>query len=191
MPNYYYSTKCALDWLISHYFYGEIHFTYLSSCFYPYRLPNPKSSNPLLKYKDLYQPWKDADPFDNFIRGTRLNVIGGIRAKEKEKVVDAALGYALREICNKVDIAFFYPLVFRVDLDRIAPKRRVVANSGLVGSSEFLVPDLKETEFDILFLDFTGDADFTKVVTAVVRNGGYVDSYEVRDILERRKSGGP
>jgi hypothetical protein len=191
MPQYYYGTKSALDWVISHYFYRKIHYTYLANCFYPYNQGNPKSSNPLLNYQDLYQPWKDADDFDKFISSSRVNLINGIKAKEKEGVVDAALGLELREICNKISVTFFYPVVLRVDIDRISPARRIVQNSGLRGSSEYTIRDLEEKEFDLLFLDFEGDADFTRIITSVVRNGAYVDSYEARDILERRKSAGP
>lgn len=190
MPQHYYTTKSALDWIIAHHFYGQSHYAWLANCFYPYGQRNPKSSNPLLIYQDLYQPWQDADEFDKFISASRVNLVKGVVAKEKEGVISTAFGAALRDICNKISTLFFYPLVFRVDLDRISSERREVANSGIRGSSEYLVRDLKEDEFEILFLDFANDADFTQIITSVVRDGGYVDSYQVMDILDRRKSVG-
>lgn len=190
MAEYYYGTKSVLDWAIAHYFYGATHYTWIANCFYPYGQGNPKSSNPLLNYQDLYQPWKDADPFDKFIGSSRINLIKGIIGKEKDGTLSAAYAAALRDICDKISTLFFYPIVFRVDLDRISVERRIVANSGLRGSSEYLVRDLQENEFDILFLDFTADADFATIITDVVRGGGYVDSYQVMDILERRKNVG-
>jgi hypothetical protein len=58
-----------------------------------------------------------------------------------------------------------YPLLYRVDIDGIASSRRVTAGSGAtVGSSEYLVMDLRESEFTIFFLDFESDTDFKKLV---------------------------
>jgi hypothetical protein len=190
MAEHYYSTKSVLNWVIAHYFYGATHYTWLANCFYPYGQGNPKSSNPLLNYQDLYQPWKDADPFDKFIASSRINLIKGIMRKEKDGALSAAQGAALRDICDKISTLFFYPIVFRVDLDRIAADRRIVANSGLRGSSEYLVQDLQESEFDILFLDFSADADFAALAAGIMGSGGYIDSYQVMDILERRKNVG-
>lgn len=183
---YYYGTKSALDWVLGHYFFRQIHYTWLADCFYPYKQPNPKSSNPFEIYKDLYAPWKDEDGYDTYIRTRRIDLVKAILAKEKEGVVEAALGMDLRDMCNNVNIVFFYPVVYRVDISKIAPGRRQVANSGLRGSCECLVADLAENEFEVLFLDFEKDADFKNIVKSSVLGHTYLDSYEVMDILKRR-----
>ena len=69
MPRYYYGAVPSLAWILGHYFYGGTHFAWLAAEYYPYRLPNPKSSNPHLIYQDLYQPWRDCDDFDKTING--------------------------------------------------------------------------------------------------------------------------
>ena len=65
MPEYYYSTTSFLAYCLNEYIYAGFHWTYVGAEFFPYKLPNPKSSNPLLVYQDLYQPWRDKDPHVN------------------------------------------------------------------------------------------------------------------------------
>src|SRR5665213_2487442 len=108
MARYYYGTKTALDWILSHYFFQGEHYTWVANCFYPYKQANPKSSNPLLIYQDLYQPWKDADNFDKFIGQYRFNLIKGIIHKERQKIVSVEQGVALRDLCNVISTEFFY-----------------------------------------------------------------------------------
>lgn len=50
--NHYYSTQPLLAWSLNRHFYSGLHYMYVAP-FYPYRLPNPKSSNPLEIYRDL------------------------------------------------------------------------------------------------------------------------------------------
>src|SRR5437870_11788429 len=44
------------------------------------------------------------------------------------------------------------------------PSDLTSAGSGLKGAAEALLPDLAEHEFDILFLDYTTDPDFERLV---------------------------
>ena len=83
---------------------------------------------------------------------------------EASGTIDSAKAARLKDICDSVNIAFFYPIVYRVDLSKIHRSRSNVAGSGLAGSAEVLVPDLQETEFDVLFLDYTVDIDFRRLV---------------------------
>jgi len=190
MGNYYYGTKSTIDWIFGHYFYDKTHYTWLADCFYPYGQSNPKSSNPLLIYQDLYQPWKDNDEFDKFLAGNRLNLVKGVMSKERDRIVSAEQGEALRELCNTVCTTFFYPIVYRVEISRIPVHRRQRAGSAAHGSSEYLIPDLTEGEFDVMLLDFEEDPDFRKIVKSAILKDGYLDSYEVTEILERRRSVG-
>src|SRR5258708_9105216 len=130
---FYYTTQAFLSWCLNHCFYNGKHYTYLASCFYTYRLPNPKSSNPLLIYQDLYQPWKDQDPFDKYIAQTRINIEKGIAAQFGKGVISPVVGRRLTRVCQKAEITFFYPVVYRVDIDAIGPPRKKTAGSGTAG----------------------------------------------------------
>lgn len=186
MADNYYGTVAILAWLFNHYFYNNQHYTWLAEEYYPYRLPNPKSSNPHLSYQDLYQPWKDRDDYDKFIQQIRLNIRKGVIAKEKAGVLSSADATRLKDICDKVDIVFLYPIVYRVDIDNIDTTRRTIAGSGLTASSaEILVDDLGENEFEILFLDFDSDPDFKTIVVDEIASPS-VTSLDAMDTLEKR-----
>ncbi len=159
----YYSTQSFLSWCLGHHFYGGSHWVWAARPYYPYGERNPKSSNPYLVYGDLYQPWKDSDNFDKFVSQNRVSLRRGVVAKRKSGALPHALGRKLERICEKVDILFFYPLVYRFDLDMIAPGRWTFSGSALAGSTEVLVKDLAESEFSILFSDFESDGDFNKL----------------------------
>ena len=180
MAEYYYSTQPFLAWCLNHYFYGAKHYVWVATPFYPYRLPNPKSSNPYLIYQDLYLPWKDRDDFDKFIQQVRLDLRKGVKANAGTLTPPSSVR-RLNQTCNKVNIVFFYPIVYRVDIDLIPASRLVPAGSAVVGSNEYLIKDLQKSDkFDILFLDFKGDSD---IVTLC---GGSVTSSKALTILEGR-----
>ncbi len=106
MSDNYYACVPALAWILGHYFFGGQHFTWIAEEYYPYRLPNPKSSNPHLIYQDLYQPWKDSDKFDKFILQSRLNLRKGVIAKYRASVIDSNKASRLKRICDKVEVVF-------------------------------------------------------------------------------------
>lgn len=185
MADNYYGTVATLAWIFNHYFYKKTHYTWLAEEYYPYRLPNPKSSNPHLTYQDLYQPWKDRDDFDKFIQQIRLNIRKGVIAKETAGDITPADATRLKDICDKVDIVFLYPVVYRVDIEKIDKGRQKLSRSGVTaGSAEILVEDLGEGEFDILFLDFVSDKDFEAIVVNEISSPS-VTSTDAMDILER------
>ena len=144
---HYYSTQPLIAWIINKFFYDGNHYVYLAP-FYPYRLSNPKSSNPYLIYSDLYMPWKDKDIFDKTIAQFRMNLRKGVNVVCK----DPKLKTELLNLCDKISLNFFYPIVYRVDIEGISD-RIEKAGSGLIGSEEILIRDLQEFEFDILFDD--------------------------------------
>lgn len=186
MPDYYYGCVPALAWILAHYHYGRKHFAWLAAEYFPYRLPNPKSSNPHLVYQDLYQPWKDRDDYDKFVQQLRLNLRKGVIAHESAGTITAADALRLKAICDNVDIAFLYPIVYRVDITLIPSHRRQVAGSGAVGSSEYLVRDLDEGEFAILFLDFDTDPEFTRLVVDEIASTSSTSPAVAITILEGR-----
>jgi hypothetical protein len=186
MPNYYYGTKATLAWILGHYFFNAEHYTWLASEFFPYRLPNPKSSNPYQIYADLFQPWKDRDDYDKYIQQIRLNIRKGVIAQEKAGVISGDVASRLKEVCDRIDIIYFYPIVCRVDIDSIDRRRRQISGSGIMlHSSEELIADLREDEFDILFLDFNSDAGFRELVVDEVAATGTF-SREPLPALEER-----
>lgn len=150
---YYYSAQPFLSWVINTYFYNRRHYLYVAP-FYPYRLPNPHSSNPYEVFASLYKPWKDMDDYDPVLSQKRLNIRKGVMAKEKATDLSTADSTILKDVCDKVSINFFCPILYRVNIESIAPDRRVTSGSGLSGSKEYLIQDLYDNEFDILFFDY-------------------------------------
>jgi hypothetical protein len=163
MPRYYYGAVPALAWILNHYFYGGVHYGWLAAEFHPLRT-NPSSSNPYVIYGQLYAAWSWPDERDKFVAQLRNALCVGVAAHEERRTLDAVLARRLRSICSNTSVAFFYPVVYRVDLERIPPSRRIVAGSGEDGSNEFLARDLCETEFELLLADNRGDADFVRFV---------------------------
>ena len=176
MTTYAYSTQPFLAWCLNHYFYAQTHYVWAAQPFYPYRLSNPKSSNPYLIYRDLYEPWRDRDPFDKFILQLRLNLRLGVAANTER----LPLGWEarLKDICDGIRTDYFYPIVYRIDLDDIAAHRRVVAGSGLGGSSEVRIDDLRDSEFDILFHDYEGDQDYQDLKEMALGRNDALDALE-------------
>ena len=187
MARHYYGTKSALDWILAHYFFAAEHYSWLASCFYPYRLANPASSNPLKLYQGFYEPWKDKDAFDRNIAHSRLTLYKGIKARVRAEEISPDSARELKDICHRISTDFFYPIVLRVDLERIEAGRCSVEGSGAsAGSAEVLVKDLREDEFDVLFLDWHEDSDFHEIVCKAVHGDGYMDSFEVLELLKQR-----
>ena len=103
-------------------------------------------------FQDLYQPSLDHDQFDAFVQQKRLNLRAGV-----QKVVTSTHAFAgnlqdLYDICDRIDITFFWPVVYLIDEG--AAQNGILANSALVGSDERLIPILKEDEFTLLIPDF-------------------------------------
>ncbi len=162
MASFCYGTKTTLAWLLGHYVFNRTHYTYFAREFFPYRLRNPPSSNPLDLYQAFYKAWRDEDQWHASIQQHRINLSKLIAQSEPG---DPDFTANLQRICERVSLAFFYPVVFRVDETEINDSRKVAKNSALdLGSEEFVVEDLQEDEFEILFLDVKGDADFDDLV---------------------------
>jgi hypothetical protein len=157
-----YSTQPYLAWCLALYFYGGLHHFYVADCFYPYRLPNPKSSNPLLVYQDLYQPWQDRDNYDKFVLQKRLDIRKGVALQRDKGAITADLADRLKEVCDKIEIMFFYPLVYRVNMSSVPPDILESRGSGLTGSKEYFINGLSDLlgALEVVFLDFSGDRDF-------------------------------
>jgi len=183
MPRYYYGTVPVLAWILNHYFYGGLHYAWLAGEFFPLRT-NPNSSNPYVIYGQPYAAWAWLDEHDKVVRQLRKDLQAGVEAHCAAGTLDSSLADRLFSICDEVSVAFFYPVVYRVALERIPPARRIIAGSGLEGSDEFLVRDMSEGEFELLFADNIRDADFRRFVGAVRQGSGTSDA--LLHILEGR-----
>ena len=166
MRTHWYSTIPALTWILGRYFY-RTHWFYIAARFFPYRLNNPKSSNPLEIYRDLYQPWRDRDPFDNSILQRRLTLQRGVNLNEESGRISQGEADLLRVVCDRIDIAFFYPVVVSVDLRnwrRYGWSLRKENSAIVNGSREYLIGNVSEGEYELLFLDDIVDQDFRAIV---------------------------
>jgi hypothetical protein len=151
LAKYYYGTQPFLAWVLNHYFYNRIHYVYLGAPFFPYKQNNPASSDPYHLYQAFYKPFKDRDNYDIFIGGYRNSLKRGVDAK----ITNKQSKNTLKKLCEEIGIEFFYLIVYRVDISYLEPERLIISGSGRdVNSKEYLVRDLQETEFDLLFVDF-------------------------------------
>jgi len=154
MSRYYYSVQPFLAWCFNHYFYGRRHYVYVAAPFHTYKNVNPTSSNPWHLYGDYYGPWWDRDPYAAHIRAARKGLEAGAVAQRKTGRIGPALAHALVAVARRASTTLFYPVVYRIDLDAIAPSRLSKAGSGAnTLSDEWLIPDLDESEFSVLFFD--------------------------------------
>lgn len=180
----FYSTQPVLAWCLNHYFFDRKHYVWCSRVFHPYRLANPKSSNPYLLYADLLQPWVDKDNYDRTVTSLRLSLREGVMAHSSQ--LRPGQEERLKRVCESVDIAFFAPVVYRVDISEIDMGRgRVDQGSALTGSDEELIPDLQESEFDLLFADTVLhpahlDDDVVKITSGDMQDDGVLDLLEQR-----------
>jgi hypothetical protein len=184
MPRYHYGTVPALAWLLNHYFYGGLHYSWLAEEFHPF-LTNPKSSNPYLIYGDLHWGVAKVDPYDKFLAQSRHGLARGVVARKTAGIADPVLSRKLRRICAKAAVEMFYPLVYRVDVGQISPSRAVLAGSAASGSREILVPDLRETEFELLFADFR-DPDLQRLILDEMSGASRTSPVDALRTLERR-----
>jgi hypothetical protein len=163
MAQHYYGTVPVLAWIINHYFYSRTHYAWLAAAFHPHG-ENPGSSNPYKLYGMLYEPWAERDGYAHQLAEYRRRLVEGVKAKEASGVLDNVTAARLRRVCTSASVDLFYPVLYRVEIERIPASRRLLANSGLRGSREVLVEDLRESEFELLFLDNARDDYFPHIV---------------------------
>jgi hypothetical protein len=178
LANYYYSTQAFLAWCFNHYFYNATHWAFVGTPFYPYHGLYPPSSNPYKIYGNLYEEWYHRDRFGRYVQELRLGIQKGVTANRRFFTMDEE--QHLKDVCDQIDVAFFYPVVYRTDVNQIAPERLNMHNSALLGSSEYRIDDLKEDEFDLLFFDITSDPDLAMLAS------GTLNANVVMSILESR-----
>jgi hypothetical protein len=178
--HYYYSTQPFLAWCLSHYFRGGTHYAWVGFPFHPYKRKNPASSNAYLLYANLYHPWYDRDPYDRFVASLRQSLRRAVQAMR----LDDDRSRRLKRCCARVEVQLFLPVVYRVDIDIIDLGRLIGGRgSGVFGSDEYLIEDLDEREFDVLFADeCADDADLKMLIE------GAIDRDQALALIESRCS---
>jgi hypothetical protein len=179
LATYYYSSQTFLAWVFNHYFYDRVHWAFIGHPFYPYREPNPVSSNPLKRYEQTYEAWFERDNFSNHMTGSRSSLRRGVQ-ENSTRLQQDDWSNRLQTVCEKIEVVFFYPFVYRVDIDSIPKSRLQRKNSALLASNEFLIEDLRESEFDILFWDYNED----DVINSL--KAGLLAADEVLTLMESR-----
>lgn len=150
----YYSAQPFLAWCFNHYFFAGRHFIYVAAPFHTFKGPNPTSSNPWRRYGDLYEPWWDRDRYSAHIRASRLGLEQGAIAHRRAGTISWPLSLALIAIAQGASERMFYPVVYWIDLNQIDERRREKEGSGAATESdEWLIRDLEDDEFMVLFFD--------------------------------------
>ena len=121
LPDYYYSAQPFIAWCLNHYFYDKTHYVFCGAPFYPFSfLPyirkNQPSSDPLKVYGDYYQYYLSDDHNETKVQGYRNNLKKGVSAI----INNADLSIRLIEVCRYVNMNFFFPMVYRIDIRAFA-----------------------------------------------------------------------
>jgi hypothetical protein len=162
---FWYSAKTALDWLVCHYGLQGRHFAWFAPEFDTYRGPNPESSNPHVLYHGYMAAWRDGDDFSALVGTKRLSLCNAIQKNVDLGLLGTLEAGELKETVEQAPISFFYPLVYRLDIETVEPGRRKTSGgSGARGSHECLILDLQEEEFDLLFAHFRDDQELKRMV---------------------------
>lgn len=127
---------------------------YLGGLYYVWfaRDPNPigngDSSNPLRLYLEVDRAVKLRDVNHPKLKDLRANLLAVINEMVKPK--DRKLARALRREAIRAPVEAFRPQIWRVDLSKLQASR-VRTDRSTAGWDEQYVPDLAESEFDIIF----------------------------------------
>jgi|GEM_PF-1400922 len=185
-PDYWYSAKTALDWLLCHYAFEGRHVTWVAPEFDMYGTQNPESSNPHHLYHGFYAAWKRGDPYSAFVSLKRSGLKKALNLQAESRRLSRRTAQELKKRVDTAHLSLFYPLVYRVDLRNIAPARRRRAGSAKFGSREYRLDDLQEQEFELLFAHFREDKELHDIILDGHGRGGYVEVYTLYELLDRR-----
>jgi hypothetical protein len=160
MPRYYYGTVSALAWILNHYFYGGLHYSWLAGEFHPLRT-NPSSSNPYVIYGQLYRVVVAGR--ERQVRRPAEARIASRRGRPRETTdggtcPGVATARNLFEGLHLLLLSGRVPRRHRADRCGAESCRRFWRD----GSNEFLVSDLNEAEFDLLLADNREDQAFVR-----------------------------
>jgi hypothetical protein len=185
-PDYWYSAKTALDWLICHYAFEGRHFAWVAPDFDMYDTKSPESSNPHHLYHGLYAAWKKGDAYSSFVSLKRTGLKKALNINCERRLISRSTANELKRRVDTAHLSLFYPMVYRVDLRNVAPARKVKAGSAKFGSQEYRIDDLQENEFELLFAHFRKDKVLYDIILDGHGRGSYVEVYTLYELLDVR-----
>ena len=106
----------------------------------------------------------------------RLGLHKGLRQNEPR--LGSGVCARLLVVVDRIGPPFFLPIVYRVDPGAIDRSGGEQQGSGLTGSREYLVADLREDEFQVIVFDVATPED---AITQLAR--GDLSAAEVLDML--------
>lgn len=131
--------------------------------------------------------WRDRDDFSALVGTKRLSLCNALQKNVDLGHLGTLEAGELKETVEQAHISFFYPLVYRIDLETIESSRRQTGmGSGARGSHECLILDLHEEEFDLLFAHFRDDLELKRMVLDAHATGAYAEKYTLLDFTEKR-----
>jgi len=181
------STKAVLDWLLYHHVFRRVHLAWFAPEFDTYKQTNPRSSNPWELYRAYHAAWFDQDPFEPYVAMKRQSLSAVIERKYASQQVHGIAKDELKAMVDTAPLNLFYPIVYACDCSKLGPERLQKAGSARQGSLEFLIVDLKEDEFSLLFADFKHDPALRKTVLEGQAGKDYPEAGKFIEVFEREK----
>jgi hypothetical protein len=185
MNEHHYSATTCADWILHFHFFDRKHVLWFSPMFYTYRMPNPRTSNPLRVYEELFEMWFDRDEHSPKYKDKLLSLVNKINKRQDLGLLEDSMARRLKELFSTLSPDFMFPFIVRVNDKSCPPKTRLLAGSGATaGSKEFLVVDLDDSVCELLFVDGplpqVLDVLFNRSRAGLI----YLDRYQVFDELE-------
>ena len=183
----WYSTKTVLEWMLYHHVFRRVHLAWFAPAFDTYKRTNPRSSNPWELYRAYHAAWFDQDPFEPYVAIKRQSLSAVIERKYVSQEVHGIAKDDLKAMVDTAPLNLFYPLVYVCDRSKLGPERLEKAGSARQGSLEFLIVDLEEDEFFLLFADFKHDPALRKMVLDGQAGRDYPEVGKFIGVFEREK----
>ena len=148
--------------MLNEQFRGDVHFVWCGDFFdstkaaaYSRASMTPPSSDPCAIYRQLHREVKKLDRHSSKIQEQKLS-LARLAAEWKEaNELSADQAEEMIYIVNQGSIEDFSPLLYVIPGEKVAPRLQVVAANKRANlmSREYIIPDLKRHEFDIVEFD--------------------------------------
>lgn len=146
----YYSTQSSLAYLIASEFYDDTFYVYCAEVFDP--PTNPGSSSPKNVYETLRLIVQRGDRRHPKVIDTRKALKRVARRKMNNGDITDEQYKAIKWAIDKAEARDFAPLIFLILRDTVAHRthRVPMQQRASLSSEEYIIPDLKPDEFEIL-----------------------------------------
>jgi hypothetical protein len=183
----WYSTKTVLDWLLYHHVFRRVYLAWFAPEFDTYKRTNPRSSNPWELYRAYHAAWFDQDPFEPYVAMKRQSLSAVIERKYVSQGGSWHRQGRFEGHGRYGALKPLLPLVYACDRSKLGPERLQKAGSARQGSLEFLIVDLEEDEFFLLFADFKHDPALRKMVLDGQAGKDYPEAGKFIEVFERER----